>query len=115
MDLHVSNLPFKLKENQLKELFEAYGEVTAVKIVIDHKTRLSKGYGFVTFAKLADAEKALAATIEVQERTLKVAESMPTAKGTTTKPMNRQEYIAKLYAEQQNKKKKKWDYGNKKS
>ncbi|MFT7434633.1 MAG: RNA recognition motif-containing protein [Psychromonas sp.] len=59
MDIHVSNIPFKLKDDELKELFSPYGEVESVKIVIDHKTRLNKGYGFVIMPIELEAKKAI--------------------------------------------------------
>jgi RNA recognition motif-containing protein len=59
MDIFVSSLPFKLKESQLKELFEKYGEVTSVKIIIDNITRQNKGFGFVQMPDEKQAFKAI--------------------------------------------------------
>jgi RNA recognition motif-containing protein len=59
MDIYISNLPFKLKESQLKELFEKYGEVSSVKIVIDNITRQNKGFGFVEMPDEKQAYKAI--------------------------------------------------------
>jgi RNA recognition motif-containing protein len=47
MDIFVGSIPFKLKEKDLRALFEKYGEVTSVKIVKDKFTRQNKGFGFV--------------------------------------------------------------------
>lgn len=47
MDIFVGSIPFKLKENDLRALFEKYGEVTSVKIVKDKVTRQNKGFAFV--------------------------------------------------------------------
>ncbi|RFS16767.1 RNA-binding protein [Emticicia sp. C21] len=47
MDIFVGSIPFKLKEKDLRALFEKYGEVTSVKIVKDKVTRQNKGFGFV--------------------------------------------------------------------
>ncbi|PLK43368.1 MULTISPECIES: RNA-binding protein [unclassified Emticicia] len=47
MDIFVGSIPFKLKEKELRALFEKYGEVTSVKIVKDKATRQNKGFGFV--------------------------------------------------------------------
>ncbi len=47
MDIFVGSIPFKLKEKDLRALFEKYGEVTSVKIVKDKATRQNKGFGFV--------------------------------------------------------------------
>jgi RNA recognition motif-containing protein len=59
MDIYISNLPFKLKESQLRELFEKYGEVSSVKIVIDNITRQNKGFGFVEMPDEKQAYKAI--------------------------------------------------------
>lgn len=47
MDIFVGSIPFKLKEKELRALFEKFGEVTSVKIVKDKVTRQNKGFGFV--------------------------------------------------------------------
>ncbi len=47
MKLFVGNLPFKTTEDDVRELFEAYGEVQSVKIIKDHDTGRSRGFGFV--------------------------------------------------------------------
>ena len=59
MDIFVGSLPFKLKETQLRELFEKYGEVTSVKIIIDNITRQNKGFGFVEMPDEKQAYKAI--------------------------------------------------------
>ena len=47
MNIFVSNISFKVREQALKELVEQYGEVSNVRIIKDKETRRSKGYGFV--------------------------------------------------------------------
>lgn len=59
MDIFVGSLPFKLKEKELKDLFEKYGEVSSVKIVIDNITRQNKGFGFVEMPDEKQAYKAI--------------------------------------------------------
>jgi hypothetical protein len=53
MNIFVGSLPFTLGEADLKQLFEAYGEVNSVKIIIDRESGRSKGFGFI---EMADAE-----------------------------------------------------------
>lgn len=79
MDIHVSNLPFKLTEEELKALFEKHGEVESVQIVINHKTRQNKGFGFVKMPNKAEAGTAIYRLngFEVMDRKLKVSESKP--------------------------------------
>ena len=50
MNIYVGNLKYEIGEDDLKELFEAYGEVTSVKIIKDNYTGKSKGFGFVEMA-----------------------------------------------------------------
>jgi RNA recognition motif-containing protein len=59
MDIYVGNLNWKASDNELKDLFSRYGEVTKVNIVKDKMTRRSKGYGFVEFASDSDANNAI--------------------------------------------------------
>jgi len=57
--LHVRNLTTDMKEPTLRELFEPFGTVTDVKVVQDRETGLGKGYGFVRFATMEEAKKAV--------------------------------------------------------
>jgi RNA recognition motif-containing protein len=60
MNIFVGSLPFKIEEADLKELFEAFGEVTSVKIINDRESGRSKGFGFVEMADDEAANKAIA-------------------------------------------------------
>ena len=73
--LFVGNLPYKFRENDLAELFRAYGSVIGAKVVEDRATGKSKGFGFVTFASAAGADDAMSALrdgLAVEGRTLTV-------------------------------------------
>jgi RNA recognition motif-containing protein len=59
MNIFVGSLPFSLEETRLKEVFEAYGEVSSVKIIIDKFSGRSKGFGFVEMPDDAMAQKAI--------------------------------------------------------
>jgi RNA recognition motif-containing protein len=78
MDIHVSNIPFKLTEEELIALFKEFGQVESASIVIDHKTRQNKGFGFVKMYKDSEAHKAIAALNKkvVMERVLRVSRSI---------------------------------------
>ncbi len=58
MDIFIGGLPSTLRQRELMEIFEKYGEVTSVNIIMDHLTRLNKGFGFV---KMPDRNQALSA------------------------------------------------------
>jgi len=54
--LHVSNIPFRFRDPDLRTMFGPYGPILDVEIIFNE--RGSKGFGFVTFASCADAERA---------------------------------------------------------
>ncbi len=47
MNIFVANLNYQLQEDELSELFEGYGAVDSVKIILDRDTGRSRGFGFV--------------------------------------------------------------------
>ena len=59
MNLYVGNLPYKLTDSELKDLFVPFGEVKSVKIIKDQNTDRSKGFGFVVMADGNDAQQAI--------------------------------------------------------
>lgn len=58
MKILVRNLPRKLTEDQLKMLFNPFGKVQSCSIVIDQKTNISKGFGFIEMPKAGEAKVA---------------------------------------------------------
>ncbi len=77
--LYVGNLPFSVTQDQLKEMFSSYGEITEATLVIDKYSSRSRGFGFVTLADDAAADKAIAEMNGkvVEDRPLKVSEAKP--------------------------------------
>jgi RNA recognition motif-containing protein len=77
MNIFVGSLPFKLEEADLKELFEAYGEVSSVKLINDRETGRSKGFGFVEMPDDESAQQAISALngSEVAGRTIAVSQA----------------------------------------
>jgi RNA recognition motif-containing protein len=77
MNIFVSNISFKVREQSLKELFQQYGEVTNVRIIKDKETRRSKGYGFVEMPNDAEGSAAINGLngTNHHERTIVVAEA----------------------------------------
>lgn len=59
MNIYVGNLSFKLQEDDLKEAFDQYGEVTSVKLITDKFTGRSKGFAFVEMANDEDGKAAI--------------------------------------------------------
>jgi len=79
MNIFVSNLSFNVQDEDLKEFFTDYGEVTSAKIITDRMTQQSRGFGFVEMSDNAAAQKAITeldgATVE--GRTIRVMEAKP--------------------------------------
>lgn len=77
MNIFISNISFKVREQALSDLFSQYGEVTSVRIIKDKETRRSKGYGFVEMANDDEANAAINALngTEHYERNIVVAEA----------------------------------------
>jgi cold-inducible RNA-binding protein len=78
-NIFVGNLDFNTSEDELRQLFEAYGQVDRVAIMTDRDTGRSRGFGFVEMASAEDGEKAIAALngSQVGGRTLNVNEARP--------------------------------------
>ena len=57
--LYISNLPRKIRDDDVKEKFEKYGKVTAINIVREPFSQESRGFGFLTFETVKDAQAAL--------------------------------------------------------
>ncbi|MFM7856105.1 MAG: RNA recognition motif domain-containing protein [Flammeovirgaceae bacterium] len=59
MNIYVANIPWKATEEQLKQLFAEYGEVSSAKIIMDKVTQRSRGFGFVEMADDAAGRQAI--------------------------------------------------------
>jgi RNA recognition motif-containing protein len=79
MNIYVSNLSFDVQDEDLKEFFTPYGEVTSAKIITDRESGRSRGFGFVEMSDDAASKKAITELNEatVEGRTIKVMEAKP--------------------------------------
>jgi len=59
MKIYAGNLSYDMTEDQLRALFEEFGEVTSADLVTDRTSGESKGFGFVEMDRQADAEEAI--------------------------------------------------------
>lgn len=59
MKLLVRNLDRKFSEDELRTLFESHGMVQSCSLVMDQKTGMSKGFGFVEMPKAGEAKAAM--------------------------------------------------------
>ena len=79
MNIYVGNLSYGMSEDELREAFAAYGDVSSVKILTDRETGRSRGFGFVEMPNQSEGEAAVAQLNgkEVGGRTLRVNEARP--------------------------------------
>lgn len=79
MNIYVGNLAFSTTEDELRQLFAEFGEVSSVKIISDRDTGRSRGFGFVEMPNQAEAEAAIDAMNDtnVGGRNLRVNEARP--------------------------------------
>ncbi|NLJ82575.1 MAG: RNA-binding protein [Bacteroidales bacterium] len=77
MNIFVGSLPFSVKEDELREVFEEYGEVVSAKIISDKFTGRSKGFGFVEMSNDEEANRAIEELngAEMNNRTIVVNEA----------------------------------------
>jgi len=79
MKLYVGNLSFSTTEAQLRQIFEAHGQVASASLVMDRDTGRPRGFGFVEFPNDDEARAAIEALSgkNVDGRTITVNEAKP--------------------------------------
>lgn len=79
MNIYVSNLGFNVQDEDLKQFFAPYGDVTSAKVITDRMTGQSRGFGFVEMSDDAAAKTAITELDQatVEGRTIKVVEAKP--------------------------------------
>jgi RNA recognition motif-containing protein len=84
MNIYVANIAYSAQDQDLRELFEAFGEVTSAKIIMDKATNRSRGFGFVEMADDESGRAAIEGTNGkgFHGRDLVVNEARPRTEGT---------------------------------
>ena len=79
MNIYVGNLAFTTTDHDLRQLFEAYGVVDEIRVIIDRDTGRSKGFAFVEMPDSTTAKTAITGLQgkELEGRTLTVNEAKP--------------------------------------
>jgi RNA recognition motif-containing protein len=79
MNIYVSNLSFNVQDEDLREFFTEYGEVSSAKVITDKFTGKSRGFGFVEMSDDEAAKKAIAELDQatVEGRSIRVMEAKP--------------------------------------
>ncbi len=77
--IYVGNLPFSATDDEVRELFGAYGEVNSVSLITDRETGRPRGFGFVEMANGEEADEAISRLHQSQMggRSLNVNEARP--------------------------------------
>ncbi|HJU45840.1 MAG TPA: RNA-binding protein [Chitinophagaceae bacterium] len=85
MNMYVSNLSFHTSEEDLRKLFEQFGQVSSAKVITDRETGRSRGFGFVEMSD-AEAKEAMNAlnNKEIEGRPM----SVTVAREKTERPNN---------------------------
>jgi len=78
MKLYIGNLSYQTTDADLRQAFQAHGEVLSARVIIDKMTNRSRGFGFVEMND-ADGQTAIKAMdgASLQGRQLKVNEAKP--------------------------------------
>src|SRR5262245_9808367 len=76
-NIYVGNLTFQTTEDDLRRLFEPFGEVTRAQVTMDRDTGRSRGFGFVEMASGGDEAIAALNGKDVGGRALTVNEAKP--------------------------------------
>jgi RNA recognition motif-containing protein len=79
VNIYVGNLSYETSEDDLRNMFEAYGKVDRASLVMDRMTGRSKGFGFVEMPNDTEARAAMAALNEMETagRRIMVNEARP--------------------------------------
>ena len=83
MDIYVGNLNYQTTEAELREAFEAYGQLSDVRLITDRYSGRSKGFAFVEMPERNEAEAAVQALNgkPLQGRTITVNEARAKGEG----------------------------------
>jgi RNA recognition motif-containing protein len=78
-NIYVGNLPFSTTKDDLRQVFEKFGQVVSAEVITDRQTGRSRGFGFVEMADDSQAEAAIAGLggTDLGGRTLTVNETRP--------------------------------------
>ncbi|MDU1889205.1 MAG: RNA-binding protein [Dysgonomonas sp.] len=83
MNIFIAGLSYSINDNDLRDLFSEYGEISSAKVIMDRATGRSKGYGFVELEDNAAGQKAIDELngAEYDGRTISVSEARPRTEG----------------------------------
>ena len=71
-EIIILNLPRDLTEDELKTLFEPYGEVISCDLILNKNTGVSKGFGFIIMGLISEADIAIKALHQTKLKKQKI-------------------------------------------
>lgn len=79
MNIYIGNLSYGVSDDNLREVFEAFGEVSSAKVITDKFSGRSKGFGFVEMPNASEANSAIEQLdgAEIDGRDVRVNEARP--------------------------------------
>ena len=79
MNIYVGNLAYSVTEDELRQAFSQFGDVTRANVITDKYSGQSKGFGFVEMSDKVAAEEAISALngTDLNGRSIKVNEAKP--------------------------------------
>jgi RNA recognition motif-containing protein len=91
MNIYVGNLAYGVNDDQLRSLFEEFGEVSSARVIMDKITGKAKGFGFVEIFSDDAARKAIERLngTQFEGRTLVVNEARPREERPASRSMPR--------------------------
>ena len=83
MNIYVGNLSYEVNEEDVRQAFDPFGQISSVRVITDRDTGRSKGFGFVEMPNDAEVQSAISSLNgkELQGRSLKVNEARPRSEG----------------------------------
>lgn len=88
MNIYVGNLPYDIGEDELRDVFSQFGEVSKVNIIMDKFSGQPKGFGFVEMPNDSEADEAVKALNDsaLKGRNIKVNQAKPRRERSQRKP-----------------------------
>jgi RNA recognition motif-containing protein len=88
MNIYAGNLNYNVTEDDLKNVFSEFGDVSSVNIIKDRYSGQSKGFGFVEMLDNSEADKAIKALngSELKGRGIKISQAKPRRQRSSRRP-----------------------------
>ncbi|MEJ2333358.1 MAG: RNA-binding protein [Desulfobulbaceae bacterium] len=59
MNIYIGQLPYSVTEEELREMFLQFGEVSSLNLIMDRYSGQSKGFGFIEMPNNSEADQAI--------------------------------------------------------